>query len=130
MSVPLPEESGGPGLPGFPGMLIGEELSWGCAGIAVSIVANTLGACPVMVAGTDEQKRKWLPPLVDDPILCSFALSEPDAGSDVARIKTKAERRGDEYVLNGSKTFITNAGYAAWRVVFSKTDPSTGHRGA
>ena len=66
---------------------------------------------------------------IEEPILCSFGLSEPDAGSDVARIKTTAVRKGDEYVLNGSKTFITNAGYAAWTVVFAKTDPSAGHRG-
>jgi acyl-CoA dehydrogenase len=110
-------------------MLIGEELSWGCAGIAVSIVANTLGSAPVFLAGDHEQKQKWLPPLAEDPILCSFGLSEPDAGSDVARIKTKAERRGDEYVISGSKTFITNAGRAAWTVVFAKTDPTIGHRG-
>src|SRR6186997_1152962 len=129
MNVHLPEEYGGPGLPAFAGMLIGEELSWGCSGIAVSIVANTLGAGPVLLAGSDEQKREWLPPLLEEPILCSFGLSEPDAGSDVARIKTKAERRGDEYVINGSKMFITNAGHAAWTVVFAKTDPSKGHRG-
>jgi acyl-CoA dehydrogenase len=78
---------------------------------------------------TDEQKARWLPPLIESPILCSFGLSEPDAGSDVARLKTTAERRGDEYVLNGSKTFITNAGYADWTVVFAKTDVSKGHRG-
>src|SRR5215210_4268488 len=119
MNPHIPEEFGGLGLPGFDGMLIGEELSWGCAGIAVSIIANTLGAGPVMLAGNDEQKREWLRPLLDEPILCSFGLSEPDAGSDVARIKTKAERRGDEYVLNGSKTFISNAGHAAWTVVFA-----------
>src|SRR5688572_792005 len=129
MNPHVPEEHGGLGLPGFEGMLIGEELSWGCAGIAVSIVANTLGAGPVLLAGTDEQKREWLPPLLEEPIVCSFGLSEPDAGSDVARIKTTAERRGDEYVLNGSKTFITNAGHAAWTVVFAKTDASKGHRG-
>src|SRR5215211_8174474 len=129
MNVHVPDEYGGLGLPGFAGMLIGEELSWGCAGIAVSIIANTLGAGPVMLAGSDEQKREWLPPLLDEPILCSFGLSEPDAGSDVARIKTKAERRGDGYVLNGSKMFITNAGHAAWTVVFAKTDPPKGHRG-
>jgi alkylation response protein AidB-like acyl-CoA dehydrogenase len=62
-------------------------------------------------------------------VLCSFGLSEPDAGSDVARIKTTAVRHGDEYVLNGSKTFITNAGQAAWTVVIAKTDPAKGHRG-
>jgi acyl-CoA dehydrogenase len=129
MNVHIPEELGGLGLPGFEGMLIGEELSWGCSGIAVSIVANTLGSAPVVIAGTDEQKRAWIAPLVDEPLLCSFGLTEPDAGSDVARIKTTAERRGDEYVLNGSKMFITNAGHAAWTVVFASTDRSKGHRG-
>src|ERR671914_767023 len=126
MNVHLPEEYGGLGLPGFEGMLIGEELSWGCSGMAVSIVANTLGSAPVLIAGTDEQKRAWLPPLVEEPILCSFGLSEPDAGSDVARIKTTAERRGDEYVLSGSKAFITNVGHAAWTVVFAERDPVKG----
>jgi acyl-CoA dehydrogenase len=129
MNPHIPEEYGGLGLPGFDGMLVGEELSWGCSGIAVSIVVNTLGAGPVLLSGSDEQKRKWLPPLLEEPILCSFGLTEPDAGSDVARMKTTAERRGDEYVLNGSKTFITNAGQAAWTVVFAKTDASKGHRG-
>jgi acyl-CoA dehydrogenase len=129
MNPHVPEEYGGTGLPGFDGMLIGEELSWGCAGMAVSIIANTLGAGPVLIGGSDEQKREWLPPLLEEPILCSFGLTEPDAGSDVARIKTTAVRRGDEYVLNGSKTFITNAGHASWTVVFAKTDPSQGHKG-
>ena len=129
MNPHVPEEYGGMGLPGFDGMLIGEELSWGCAGIAVSLVANTLGAGPVLIGGSDEQKREWLPPLLEEPILCSFGLTEPDAGSDVARIKTTAVRRGDEYVLNGSKTFITNAGHASWTVVFAKTDASQGHKG-
>jgi acyl-CoA dehydrogenase len=129
MNVHIPEDSGGLGLPCFDGMLIGEELSWGCAGVAVSIVANTLGAAPVILAGSDEQKAVWLPPLLDEPILCSFGLTEPDAGSDVARIRTTAVRHGDEYVLNGSKTFISNAGHAAWTVVFAKTDPAKGHRG-
>jgi acyl-CoA dehydrogenase len=129
MNAHIPEDYGGPGLGGFDGMLIGEELSRGCAGVAVSIVANTLGAAPVLLAGTEEQKRAWLPPLVEQPILCSFGLTEPDAGSDVARIRTTAVRDGDEYVLDGSKTFITNAGHAAWTVVFAKTDPKRGHRG-
>ena len=129
MNVHVPEEYGGLGLPCFDGMLIGEELYRGCAGIGTSIVANGLGAGPVILFGSDEQKRQWLPPLVDEPILCSFGLSEPGAGSDVASLKTTAVRRGDEYVLNGSKTFITNAGHAAWTVVFAKTDPSKGHKG-
>src|ERR671931_1491356 len=129
MNVHIPDELGGLGLPTFAGMLIGEELSWGCAGMAVSIVANTLGAAPVLIAGTEEQKRTWLPPLLESPILCSFALTEPDAGSDAARIKTTAERRGSDYVLDGSKMFITNAGHAAWSVVFASTDRERGHRG-
>jgi acyl-CoA dehydrogenase len=129
MNLHIPEEYGGLALSTFDGILVGEELSWGCAGMAVSLTANTLGAGPILLAGSDEQKRHWLAPLLDEPLLCSFGLSEPDAGSDVARIKTRAERRGDEYVLNGSKTFISNAGHAAWTVVFAKTDAAKGHRG-
>src|SRR5436190_8866683 len=129
MNLHVPTEYGGLGLGTFDGMLVGEELNWGCTGIGTSLGANGLGAGPVIIAGTDEQKARWLPPLLEQPILCSFGLSEPEAGSDVARPKTTAERRGDEYVLNGSKTFITNAGYAAWTIVFAKTDPAKGHRG-
>jgi acyl-CoA dehydrogenase len=129
MNVHVPAAYGGLELNAFDGMLVGEELNWGCTGIGTSLSANGLGAGPVIIAGTDEQKAQWLPPLIAEPILCSFGLSEPEAGSDVARLKTTAERRGDEYVLNGSKTFITNAGYAAWTVVFAKTDVSKGHRG-
>jgi acyl-CoA dehydrogenase len=129
MNLHVPEEYGGLGLNSFEGMLVGEELCWGCSGIGTAISANGLGAGPVIIAGTDEQKAKWLPPLAEEAILCSFGLSEPDAGSDVARMKTTAVRRGDEYVLNGSKTFITNAGYASWTVVFAKTDPTKGHKG-
>jgi acyl-CoA dehydrogenase len=129
MNPHVPEEYGGAGLSSFDGMLIGEELSWGCAGIAVSIVANALGSGPVMVAGTDDQKRNWLVPLIESPILCSFGLTEPNAGSDVSGIQTTAVREGDEYVVNGSKMFITNAGHAAWIVVFASTDKSQGHKG-
>jgi acyl-CoA dehydrogenase len=129
MNAHVPAEYGGAELSGFDGMLIGEELSWGCAGMAVSIVANTLGVAPLLIAGTEEQKQRLLPPLVDEPILCSFALTEPNAGSDVSGIQTTAVRHGDEYVLNGSKMFITNAGHAAWLVVFASTDKTKGHRG-
>ena len=130
MNLHVPEELGGLGLSAFDGMLVGEELYWGCSGIGTSRSARTAsapGRCSS--PASEEQKAQWLPPLLEEPILCSFGLSEPDAGSDVARMKTTAERRGDEYVLNGSKTFITNAGHASWTVVFAKTDPTKGHRG-
>ncbi|MEP6910672.1 MAG: acyl-CoA dehydrogenase family protein [Actinomycetota bacterium] len=129
MNAHIPEEFGGPGLSIFDGMLVSEELSWGCSGITVSIIANTLGSAPVLLAGSDEQKAEWLPPLVEKPILCSFALTEPNAGSDVSGIQTTAIRDGDDYVINGSKMFITNAGHAAWMVVFASTDKSKGQRG-
>jgi acyl-CoA dehydrogenase len=129
MNLHIPEECGGPGLGAFEAMLVGEELCWGCAGIGTAIAANGLGHGPVIIAGTDEQKREWLPPLLEEALLTSFALSEPNAGSDVSGIQTTATRRGDEYVLNGSKMFITNAGHAAWLTVFASTDTSKGHRG-
>jgi acyl-CoA dehydrogenase len=129
MNPHLPEELGGAGLGGFEGVLIGEELCWGCSGIATSIVANILGALPVQLAGSEEQQREWLAPLLDEPLLCSFGLTEPNAGSDVSGIRTTAVRRGDEYVLNGCKMFITNAGHASWVIVFASTDQDAGHRG-
>ena len=129
MNLHVPEEYGGLGLSAFDGMLVGEELYRGCSGIGTSISANGLGAGPVILFGSEEQREAWLPPLVDAPILCSFGLSEPGAGSDVAAMKTTAVRDGDEYVLNGSKAFITNAGHASWAVVFAKTDPRAGHKG-
>jgi acyl-CoA dehydrogenase len=129
MNVHVPEAYGGPELGTFEGMLIGEEVCWGCAGIGTAIVANALGHGPVIVAGTEEQKQTWLPPLIDAPLLTSFALSEPNAGSDVSGIQTTAVRDGDAYILNGSKMFITNAGYASWFTVFASTEKSQGHRG-
>ncbi len=129
MNPHIPEELGGAGLGALEGALIGEELCWGCSGIATSIVANILGALPVLLAGSDEQRGAWLPPLLEEPILCSFALTEPGAGSDVSGIQTTAVRNGDGYVLNGSKMFITNAGHASWFTVFASTDKAARHRG-
>ncbi len=129
MNLHLPESLGGPELPCFDGMLVGEELNWGCSGIGTSIGANGLAAGPILVAGTEQQKKRWLGPLVEEPILGCFGLSEPGAGSDVSGIQTTAVRRGDEYVLNGSKMFITNGGKAAWIVCFASTDRAKGHKG-
>jgi acyl-CoA dehydrogenase len=129
MNLHLPESLGGPGLPCFDGMLVGEELNWGCSGIGTSILANGLAAGPILIAGTEDQQREWLAPIVDEPLLGCFGLTEPGAGSDVSGIQTTAVRRGEEYVINGSKMFITNAGPAAWITVFASTDTSKGHKG-
>jgi acyl-CoA dehydrogenase len=129
MNVHIPRAYGGLELGAFEGMLIGEELCWGCSGIGTAIAAAGLGHGPVIMAGTEEQKQKWLPPLIDEVVLSSFALTEPNAGSDVSGIQTTAVRHGNDYVLNGSKMFITNAGHASWFTVFASTDKSKGHRG-
>jgi len=129
MNLHVPESIGGLELPCFDGMLVGEELNWGCSGIGTSIGSNGLAAGPILVAGTDAQKKQWLGPLLEEPILGCFGLSEPGAGSDVSGIQTTAVRRGDEYVVNGSKMFITNAGHASWMVCFASTDRSKGHKG-
>ena len=129
MNVHIPEAYGGLELGAFEGMLIGEELCWGCSGIGSAIAASGLGHGPVTIAGTEEQKREWLPRVVEEGLLTSFALTEPNAGSDVSGIQTTAVRHGDEYVINGSKMFITNAGHASWVIVFASTDKDAGHRG-
>ena len=129
MNLHVPRACGGPALGLLEGALIGEELYSGCAGIGTALTCNGLGAGPLIAAGSEEQQRQWLSPLLERPILCAFGLTEPDAGSDVARLSSTAVRKGDEYVLNGSKTFITGAGHAEWTVVFAKTDPDRGARG-
>ncbi|MDX6691437.1 MAG: acyl-CoA dehydrogenase [Solirubrobacteraceae bacterium] len=129
MNTHIPEEYGGPGLNYFEGCLIEEELSWGCSGVQTSLGANGLAAAPVMLGGTEEVKREFAEDLIGSPKLASFCLTEPDAGSDVSGMRTRAVRKGDTYVLNGSKCFITNGSYADWYVVYAKTDPEAGHRG-
>ncbi|MDX6402286.1 MAG: acyl-CoA dehydrogenase [Gaiellaceae bacterium] len=129
MNVHIPEAYGGLELGAFEGPLIGEELCWGCSGIGTAIAANGLGPGPVILAGTEAQQREWLPRVGEEGLLTSFALTEPNAGSDVSGIQTTAVRDGDDYILNGSKMFITNAGYASWFTVFASTDKSKGHRG-
>ena len=129
MNLHVPESLGGLGLSCFDGILVGEELNWGCSGIGTSISANGLAIGPILLAGTEEQKRVWLGPLIEAPVLGCFGLTEPGAGSDVSGIQTTAVRRGDEYVVNGSKMFITNAGHASWIVCFASTDRAKGHKG-
>ena len=129
MNTHLPEEYGGAGLNYLDGCIIEEELSWGCSGVQTSLGANGLASAPVMLGGAEDVKREFAEELVAEPKLASFCLTEPDAGSDVSGMRTRAVRQGDTYVLNGSKCFITNGSYADWFVVYAKTDPEAGHRG-
>jgi acyl-CoA dehydrogenase len=129
MNSHIPEEYGGPGAAYFDGCLIEEELGWGCSGIGTSIACNGLATAPLMLGGSDELKREYLGRLTEEPRLASFCLTEPDAGSDVSGMKTNAVRKGDKWVINGSKCFITNGGYADWYTVYAKTDKEAGHRG-
>jgi acyl-CoA dehydrogenase len=129
MNPQIPEEYGGAGASAMDGVLIEEELGWGCSGIGTSISCNGLAAAPVLLGGSEEIKKTYLGMLTEAPKLASFCLTEPDAGSDVSGMRTRAVRRGDKYVINGSKTFITNGGHADWYTVYAKTDPDAGHHG-
>jgi acyl-CoA dehydrogenase len=129
MNTHVPEEFGGAGLSYLDGCLIEEELAWGCSGIQTSLGANGLAGAPVLLGGSEEVQREYFGELVESPKLASFCLTEPDAGSDVSGMRTRAVRKGDKYVINGSKCFITNGGYADFFTVYAKTDPDAGHRG-
>jgi len=129
MNTHIPEAYGGPGLDYLSGCLIEEEVGWGCSGIGTSLMANGLASAPVTLGGSEETKKKYLGMLAEAPKLASFGLTEPDAGSDVSGMKTRAVKQGDKYVINGSKCFITNGTYADYFTVFAKTDPEAGHRG-
>jgi acyl-CoA dehydrogenase len=129
MNTHVPEAYGGPGLDYLSGCVIEEEVGWGCSGIGTSLMANGLAAAPVALGGSEETKKKYLGMLSEEPKLASFCLTEPDAGSDVSGMKTRAVKQGDKYVINGSKCFITNGTYADWFTVYAKTDPEAGHRG-
>ncbi len=128
----IPEEYGGMdfGTPVMNMCLVTEELSRACGGIALSFAATGLGAMPILIAASDEQKRKWLPAIAAGERLAAFGLTESNAGSDAAGIQTRAERDGDSYVLNGTKQWISNGGEAEIYTVFALTDPKRGARGA
>ncbi|HTR73971.1 MAG TPA: acyl-CoA dehydrogenase family protein [Solirubrobacterales bacterium] len=129
MNTHIPEEYGGSGAGYLDGCLIEEELSWGCSGIQTSLGCNGLATAPIVLGGSEETKKKYLGALTEAPKLASFCLTEPDAGSDVSGMRTTAVKQGDKYVLNGSKCFITNGGYADYYTVYAKTDKDAGHRG-
>ena len=126
----VPEDCGGPGASQLEEVVVCEELAWGCAGLYTSIMANGLAMTPVLIAGSPEQKKKWLGMIAEEPKFAAFSLSEPNAGSDAGGMTCRAEKRGDKYIINGTKCYCTNGGYADWYTLFCSTDPSKGARGA
>jgi len=123
MNLHIAEEYGGMGLGTLDGCLITEKMAYGCTGIMTAIEANGLGSMPIMIAGNEEQKKKYLTRLIEEPIMCAYGVTEPGAGSDVASIKTKAVKKGDDYVINGQKMWITNGGVADFYFVLARTNP-------
>ncbi|NIM52142.1 MAG: acyl-CoA dehydrogenase [Gemmatimonadales bacterium] len=128
--VSIPEQYGGLGGGVLDMAIVTEELSWGCGGIALAYGATSLGAFPILLFGNEEQKAKYLPPIAAGKKLAAFAITEADAGSDAAAIRTSATRDGDGYVLNGTKQWITNGGEAEIYTVIAETDKTKGARGA
>jgi alkylation response protein AidB-like acyl-CoA dehydrogenase len=127
--LPYDEEHGGTGTGALMVLVAIEEMAKVCATTALILAVQELGSLGIKLAGTDEQKDRWLPRLASGEWLCAYALTEPGSGSDSAAMRTEARREGDEYVLSGSKRFITNAGVAQLYTVFAKTDPTRGHGG-
>lgn len=128
-SSSIPEIYGGVGLSVLECCLITEEIAWGCAGFSTSTMCNDLGLMPIILGGSDEQKREWLAACAEEFKLISFALSEPGAGSDVAGMQLHAEKDGDDYILTGTKCWITNGGHADLFTVFATLDRSSRHKG-
>lgn len=123
MNTHVPQKYGGLGMGVFDGCLVAEELAYGCTGIMTALEASGLGQTPVLVAGNEEQKKKYLGRLIEEPVLAAYCVTEPGAGSDVAGIKTRAEKKGDEWIVNGQKMWITNGGVANWYFLLARTNP-------
>jgi len=129
LAMPFPVEYGGIGASELAIVMAIEELSRCCATTGLLLAVQQLGSTPILLAGNDEQKRKYIPKLASGEWLAAYGLTESDSGSDAAAMRTMAVRRGDTYILNGSKRFITNGGLAHVNSVMAITDPTTGTRG-
>lgn len=129
LNLGIPKEYGGPGFGLLDACIVVEEISSACPGIATSIFDNNLGSEPIVIGGNKEQKQRILGELTNEFKLIAFATSEPTMGSDVAGMKCRAEKDGDEYILNGNKFWITNGGHADYVTVFATVDPDKKHRG-
>ena len=123
LNLHVPQDCGGMEVGAFDSCIVGEELAYGCTGISTALEATGLAQTPVIVAGTKEQRTKYLGRCIEEPIVAAYCVTEPGAGSDVAGVKTKAEKKGDEYILNGTKMWITNGGVASWYFVLARSNP-------
>lgn len=128
LSVNVPEQYGGPGMSVLEECILNEELAWGCSGIQTAVMLNSLAVLPMKIAGSEAQKQKYLTQIAAGR-MAAYCVTEPAAGSDVAGLTTFAERKGDKYILNGTKTWITNGPVADLFVVFAKTDRQERYRG-
>jgi acyl-CoA dehydrogenase len=129
MNIEIPEAYGGLGGTCLDNCLVQEEVGFGCTGINTSLSANSLGATPLLIAGTEAQKKEYLSRLTRELVFCAYCCSEPDAGSDVAGMRTRVTKHGDDYVLNGQKRWITNGGVANFYTVLATFDPAMKHKG-
>ena len=129
MNTHIPERFGGLGLGALEACIISEELAWGCTGIGTAMEANALALQPVIMGASDALMEKYVAPLMDEAKMVAYAVTEPGAGSDVASLRTTAEKKGDTYILNGSKMWITNAGVADWFFVVAYTDKDAKYKG-
>ena len=129
MNLHVPEEYGGMGMGTMDEVVVQEEFAWGDPGFATAAYSNGLTAAPIITGGTEEQKAKYLGRLTEAPRIAAYAVTEPGAGSDVASIQTTAVKDGDDYILNGSKMWITGAGKADWFFVLAYTDKAAGYKG-
>ncbi|KAH9272969.1 hypothetical protein BASA83_004862 [Batrachochytrium salamandrivorans] len=122
LNLHVPTDYGGPGLGVMDCAIVSEELAYGCTGIQTAGEANGLAEAPVILAGNEFQKKKYLGRMAEEPLMCAYCVTEPGAGSDVAGAKTTAVKKGDKWVINGNKMWITNGGKANWFFVLAKTD--------
>src|SRR3989338_582448 len=128
--VYIEEKYGGTGGGVMDLAIVTEELSKACGGIAVCYAASALGTYPIVLYGSDQQKKKYLPDLAKGKTIAAFGITEPEAGSDASAIRTTAVKKGDHYILNGTKHFITNGGEAGVYTIIAMTDRTRGARGA
>jgi acyl-CoA dehydrogenase len=129
VNLNIPEEYGGVGASVLEECIVGEELAYGCSGIQTALMLNQLASLPIIIAGNEAQKEKYFTRITQEGKIIAYCMTEPDAGSDVAGIKTTAIRKGDKYIMNGAKTWITDGPVASYFTVFAKTDPAGRHKG-